>query len=205
MAHCVFPFTPSAEKIHPARDITSSIFHLPSELPHELNIARAADPKVRIETAVIGRGADGRAEIWRRLGEVRMIECIEKAGPKLESEAFSQLESSLNGYVECVQSRSYEGIAWAIAERPRCRLGERINRSVGLRKILKLVMNRADAVIAFVEVAHAAFIAKSQERRGQPVAQSCGSRELPVSCHITKRARGLGRGNRVHVGDNQGA
>ena len=170
MAHCVSPFTLSVEKIQPAQDTTSYIAHLPTELPHELNVARPSHAKVRIETAVIGGGADGRAQIRRRLGEVRMIECIEETGPELKSEAFSHLESSLNGYVEGVQSRSYEGIPWAVAERPRCRLGERANRSVGLRKILKLVMNRADAVIAFVEITHAAFIAKSQERRRQTVA-----------------------------------
>ena len=102
MAHCVFPFTLSVEKIHPAQDITCYIANLPSELAHELNVARAADAKVRIETAVIRRGADRRAEIRRRLGEVRMIECVEETGSELESEAFSHLERSLNGYVECV-------------------------------------------------------------------------------------------------------
>src|SRR5258708_2484157 len=96
----------------------------PRQLAHELNVARSPDPKVRIETTIIGCGGDFRGEIGRRLRKVRVIECVKEAGSKLEREPLSHLEGSLQGHIPRIQARSYQGIARAIAECSWGRVGE---------------------------------------------------------------------------------
>src|ERR1700690_2672404 len=147
----------------------------PGEFAHELNVARPADAEMRIEAAVIRSGGDSGASIGRRVGEVRVVECIEEAGPEFKSEALSESESPLNGNVPSVQARSNDRIARASAECSGKRLRERALRRVRHREILQLIVNRAYAIETLVEVAHAALVRKGQEGRSQPSAQGSGS------------------------------
>lgn len=74
-----------------------TIEYLPRDLAHELNVAWAADTKVRIEAAIIGGGGNERG-IGRAgggLGKVRVIECVEEAGPELEPKSLAEPERSL--------------------------------------------------------------------------------------------------------------